>query len=193
METSESKYITVTYKMYSIENGEREFEEEAPADSPFQFITDLGMALDFFEEQVKNLNKGDKFDFTVPKEEAHGDYDDDHIIELPKSIFLIEGKFDSQRFAEGAIVPLRSAEGHHINGSVVEVKEEVVIVDINHPYAGCDLNFVGEVLESRPPTSEELSSVLNMMSGGGGCSCGSCGDGCDDGCDDHKQGCGGCR
>ena len=27
---------------------------------------------------------------------------------------------------------------------------------MNHPLAGCDLNFVGEVTESRPATNEEL-------------------------------------
>ena len=38
METVENKYITVAYKLYSIENGEKDFEEEAPVEHPFQFI-----------------------------------------------------------------------------------------------------------------------------------------------------------
>ncbi len=42
METVENKYITVAYKLYSIENGEKDFEEEAPAEHPFQFISGLG-------------------------------------------------------------------------------------------------------------------------------------------------------
>ena len=76
-----------------------------------------------------------------------------------------------------------------MNGTVVEVKPDIVVVDMNHPLAGADLNFVGEVVESRPATNEEIQEVVNMM-GGGGCSCGcdSCGDGCGDGCGDH--GCG---
>ena len=32
METVENKYITLAYKLYSIENGEKEFTEEAPAE-----------------------------------------------------------------------------------------------------------------------------------------------------------------
>ena len=35
METVENKYITVAYKLYSIENGEKDFEEEAPVEHPF--------------------------------------------------------------------------------------------------------------------------------------------------------------
>ena len=185
METVENKYITLAYKLYSIENGEKEFTEEAPAEHPFQFISGLGLTLEAFESQVKDLKKGDKFDFTIKAEEAYGEYDAEHVIDLPKNIFEIEGKFDSERVVEGAVIPLMTSEGQRINGSVVEVKDDVVVMDMNHPLAGCDLNFVGEVTENRPATNDELAEMARMMSGGGcsggcngGCDCGDCGDGC---------------
>ena len=145
METVENKYITVAYKLYSIENGEKDFEEEAPVEHPFQFISGLGMTLEPFEAQIKDLQIGDKFDFTIPASEAYGEYDDDHVIDLPKEIFMIEGEFDSDRVVEGAVIPLMTSEGQRINGSVVEVKEDVVVMDMNHPLAGCDLNFTGDI------------------------------------------------
>ena len=185
METVENKYITVAYKLYSIENGEKDFEEEAPVEHPFQFISGLGMTLEPFEAQIKDLQIGDKFDFTIKAEEAYGEYDEEHVIDLPKNIFEIEGKFDSERVVEGAVIPLMTSEGQRINGSVVEVKDDVVVMDMNHPLAGCDLNFVGEVTENRPATNDELAEMARMMSGGGcgggcngGCDCGDCGDGC---------------
>ena len=185
METVENKYITLAYKLYTIENGEKEFTEEAPAEHPFQFVSGLGLTLESFENQVKDLNKGDKFDFTIKAEEAYGEYDEEHVIDLPKNIFEIEGKFDSERVVEGAVIPLMTSEGQRINGSVVEVKDDVVVMDMNHPLAGCDLNFVGEVTENRPATNDELAEMARMMSGGGcgggcngGCDCGDCGDGC---------------
>ena len=185
METVENKYITLAYKLYSIENGEKEFTEEAPAEHPFQFISGLGLTLEAFESQVKDLKKGDKFDFTIKAEEAYGEYGEEHVIDLPKNIFEIEGKFDSERVVEGAVIPLMTSEGQRINGSVVEVKDDVVVMDMNHPLAGCDLNFVGEVTENRPATNDELAEMARMMSGGGcgggcngGCDCGDCGDGC---------------
>lgn len=189
METSENKYITVAYKLYSIEDGERDFEEEAPAAHPFQFISGLGMVLDSFEEQLVNLKPGDKFDFTIAAENAYGEYDEQHVIDLPKNIFMIDGKFDAERIKEGAIVPLMTSDGQHINGSVVEVQADTVVMDMNHPLAGCDLNFVGEVVTNRPATNDELAEVARMMSGGCGCGCDSCGGGCSDDCGDH--GCGG--
>ena len=185
METVENKYITLAYKLYSIENGEKEFTEEAPAEHPFLFISGLGLTLEAFESQVKDLKKGDKIDFTIKAEEAYGEYDEEHVIDLPKNIFEIEGKFDSERVVEGAVIPLMTSEGQRINGSVVEVKDDVVVMDMNHPLAGCDLNFVGEVTENRPATNDELAEMARMMSGGGcgggcngGCDCGDCGDGC---------------
>ena len=182
METVENKYITLAYKLYTIENGEKEFTEEAPAEHPFQFISGLGLTLESFENQVKDLNKGDKFDFTIKAEEAYGE---EHVIDLPKNIFEIEGKFDSERVVEGAVIPLMTSEGQRINGSVVEVKDDVVVMDMNHPLAGCDLNFVGEITENRPATNDELSEMARMMSGGGcsggcggGCNCGDCSSEC---------------
>ena len=189
METVENKYITLAYKLYTIENGEKEFTEEAPAEHPFQFISGLGLTLEAFENQVKDLQKGDKFDFTIIAEEAYGESDDDHVIDLPKNIFEIEGKFDNERVVEGAVIPLMTSEGQRINGSVVEVKDDVVVMDMNHPLAGCDLNFVGEITENRPATNDELADMARMMSGGGcnggcggGCDCGDCGSGCGDEC-----------
>ena len=178
METN--KYITVAYKLYAIEDGERDFTEEATTEHPFQFISGLGLTLEAFENQLKDFNAGDKFDFTIACTEAYGEYDEDHVIDLPKDIFLIDGKFDETRIKEGAIVPLMTAEGQHINGSVVEVTDDVVVMDMNHPLAGCDLNFVGEVVTNRPATNEELAEMARMMSGGCGCSCDSCGGGCGD-------------
>ena len=196
METVENKYITVAYKLYSIENGEKDFEEEAPVEHPFQFISGLGMTLEPFEAQIKDLQIGDKFDFTIPASEAYGEYDEEHVIDLPKQIFEVDGKFDNERIVAGNVVPLMTSEGQRINGTVQEIKADVVVMDMNHPLAGCDLNFVGEVIESRPATNEELAEIARMMSGGGcSCGCDSCGDGCGDGCGDHDhEGCGcGCN
>lgn len=186
-----NKYITVAYKLYTIEDGERELIEEAKVDHPFQFISGLGTTLESFENQIVNLKKGDNFDFTIPSGDAYGDFDDDHVIDLPKHIFEVDGKFDAEMIKEGNIVPLMDSEGRRLNGTVMEVKEEVVVMDMNHPLAGADLNFVGEVVENRAATNEEVQGMINMMSGGGcNCGCDDCGDDCGDHGHDHG-GCGG--
>lgn len=118
------------------------------------------------------------------------------MIDLPKNIFEIDGKFDNEHIYPGNIIPLMNSEGQRLNGSVVEVKADTVVMDMNHPLAGEDLTFAGEVVESRPATNEEIQEMVKMMTGEGGCSCGSCGDGCGDDCGDScgdSCGCGHCH
>ena len=188
MEQAENKYMTVAYKMYMIEDGEREFGEEATVENPFPFITGMGLTLEAFERQVGTLAEGNSFDFTIPCAEAYGEYDEEHVIELPKSIFLVDGKFDDEHIVPDAIVPLMTGDGQRVNGSVVEVKDDVVVMDMNHPLAGCDLQFVGQVVTCRPATKEEMARVAGAMAGG--CCGGGC-DGCGGSCGDGHGECGG--
>ena len=194
MKTVENKYITVAYELYTTEDGERELMEKATAEHPFQFISGLGTTLDTFESQIAPLNKGDQFEFTIASEDAYGEYDDAHVLDLPKSIFEIDGRFDNERIYAGNVVPLMDSEGRRLNGTVVEVQPETVVIDMNHPLAGASLTFIGQVIENRLATSEEVQGMVNMMSGesegGCGCGCGCDSDGCSD--DDCGDGCGGC-
>ncbi|MDR0977304.1 MAG: FKBP-type peptidyl-prolyl cis-trans isomerase [Prevotellaceae bacterium] len=191
--TADNRYITVAYKLYAIDEDGRDFAEEATAEQPFQFVSGLGMTLDAFEEQVKNLQTGDAFDFVIGSADAYGEYNDDHVVELPRSAFEVDGKFDSERVVEGNILPMMTVDGQRINGLVTKVADNVVVMDLNHPFAGSDLNFVGTIVESREATQDELVQALQMLQGGGGCSCGcGCGDDCD--CGEGEQnhcGCGG--
>lgn len=183
-----NKYITVAYKLYTIENGDKELIEEAKIEHPFQFISGLGATLDEFEYRIVNLKKGDAFDFIISSSDAFGDFHEDHIIDLPKSTFEVNGKFDAKGIKEGVIVPLMDSEGRRLNGTVMEIKEDVVVLDMNHPLAGADLNFVGEVIENRDATTEEVQDMINLMSEDSKGGCEGCGDG---GCGDG--GCNGCE
>jgi FKBP-type peptidyl-prolyl cis-trans isomerase SlyD len=74
-----------------------------------------------------------------------------------------------------------------MEGIVVSVDENTVQMDFNHPLAGEDLHFTGEVLEIRDATPEELSAAYSS-----GCGCGS-GGGCGDGgCESEGCGSGSC-
>ena len=193
------KYITVAYSLYTDNSeGVHELVEQAPAEHPFQFITELGVALEAFEAKLKDLNAGDEFDFTLSVDEAYGPYEQEHVIELPKSTFMLNGRFQNDVIFEGAVIPLVNADGNRFQGLVLEVKEDVVIIDLNHPLAGKELHFKGSVVTSREATDAEVTALIKIMSGEGGCGCGcGCDGGCDGGCDsegcgcgDHEYGCG---
>lgn len=210
MEQLNHRYITVAYDLYADNSaGIHEILEQAPVEHPFQFITNLGMALESFESKVAHLNEGDEFDFTLSVDEGYGPYEEKHVIEVPKTAFFVDGRFDKEQIFPGNIIPLVNEDGYRFDGLVNDVKEDVVVLDLNPLYAGKELHYKGRVVTARPATEEEVKGAINILTGGGGCGCGSCGcgegdhghahdhDGCGCGCgddDDHGGGCcgGGC-
>lgn len=195
---AENKYITVAYKLYApMEDNDRELIEEATREVPFQFISALGMTLDAFEAQIAPLEAGMPFDITLDTDEAYGPFVPEAVQKVPASAFEINGKIDKRYIYPGAVVPLQNADGERFNGTITEITEKEITVDLNHPLAGKKLNFVGEVIESRTATNKEIQDALNSMTGcGGGCGscsggCGSCGEGSGD-CGEGNGGCCGC-
>lgn len=195
---NQNKYIAVMYKLYTSGlDGKPELIEETAEGDPFIFVSALGMTLDAFEAQIVPLQVGDKFDFTLAPNDAYGDYDEAGKQALPRKVFEINGKLDSRFIFEGAVVPLSSADGARFNGTIVKIEDETITVDLNHPLAGKNLNFVGNVVETREATNDEIRDALNQITGCGG-GCGGCGGGSCDGCEskescEGKEGCGGCK
>ncbi len=191
MEKTQHKYVTVAYELYADNaQGVHELIEKAPAEHPYQFVTGLGVTLDAFEANIDKLAQGDGFDFTLAVDDAYGPYVDEHVIELDKKTFCVDGRFDKDTIYPGAVLPLVNADGNRFDGLVLEVKENAVRIDLNHPLAGKALHFKGQVVTMRPATDEEIQGMLNMMSGEGcSCGCDDCGDECHHGHEGHGEGC----
>lgn len=199
---SDYRFISLSYDLYiEGEDGKPALYERAPKEKPFQFISGIGYTLDLFEENVVSLKPGDKFEFDIPCNEAYGEYDEESVLELQKSIFLRDGKFDDEHVREGYVIPLSDGE-HTFNAIVIEIRDDIVKVDLNHPLAGENLTFKGRIIENRPATDEEYRAATQPH-GCGGCGghCGGCGHDCGEGgecdgkheCDgEHECGCGNC-
>ncbi|MDL2255363.1 FKBP-type peptidyl-prolyl cis-trans isomerase [Parabacteroides sp. OttesenSCG-928-K15] len=190
MKISTRKYVAVTYDLNVGEAGEQELMERATVENPLKFIYGIGMMIPAFEKALSGLETGADFDFTIPAADAYGEYHEDHVVELSKDIFLVDGKFDAETIHEGAMVPMMDSEGNRLNGAVLEVREDIVVLDFNHPLAGETLHFTGKVIDVHEPTAEEIAALTAPAAGGcgcGDCEGGDCGD-ASDGC-----GCGGCH
>ena len=188
MENKTNKLIAAQYQLFTIsDNGERKLVEETTKEQPFVFITGFDAALDALEERLENLNRGDKFDFELDKEKAFGEYEPSRVIELNKEMFIVDGQFDSKNIFKGAQIPLKNEDGNFFIGTVLEIGDAAVKVDLNHPLAGKKLNFKGYIIENREATKDEIKTMLSHMNGGG-CG-GDCG-GCEGGCGPHEDGCG---
>ncbi|MDD2511909.1 MAG: FKBP-type peptidyl-prolyl cis-trans isomerase [Proteiniphilum sp.] len=187
MKITDNKYVTLTYDLNVGEGEERELMEQATAERPLEFIFGTNSMLEAFEKQIEGLAEGDSFSFRLTPEEAYGDYDEEKVLDLPKSIFEIDGKIDENVLFEGNTVPMMDASGNHLMGSVVAVGDETVTMDFNHPLAGELMHFEGRVTGVRDASAEEIAVLLS----GDGCGCGSGGCGCGDGeNEDGSCGCG---
>jgi len=173
MKISDEKMVSLTYDLTVInDEGEQELMERATQSQPLTFLFGMGMMLEAFEKNIEGLKTGDKFSFVLEPEEAYGEYVEAHVVDLPKKLFEVDGKFDEERVSEGQTLPMMDAQGNRMMGSVLEIKTDVVVMDFNHPLAGETLHFDGEVIDVHEPTEEEI----NALGQEDGCSsCGSSG------------------
>jgi FKBP-type peptidyl-prolyl cis-trans isomerase SlyD len=190
MIAEKNNVVSIVYELRS-GSPEGEVVESLNNDNPLTFLFGTGGLLPKFEENLSGLTSGDGFEFLLRSEDAYGPVVENAIVHVPKSVFEIEGKIDESLMKVGNTVPMMDAEGRRLNGKVIAIEAEAVQMDFNHPMAGNDLFFKGQVTDVRSATEEELSH--GHVHAAGGCGCGSQeGGSCDDkeNCDD--QGGGGC-
>ena len=184
MKVEDLKVVTAVYDLLvKDEKGVEEIMEKATAEAPLTYCHGEHMMLPAFEAAMLGKEKGDHFDFVIPCAEAYGEYDEKGVMELPKKMFFNgDGEFDEERVYAGNVIPMNTTDGQIVNAFVAEVKDETVTIDLNHPYAGVDLHFVGQILDIRDVTEGELKAIRNPHR------CGKC----HGNCGDCESDCGGC-
>jgi FKBP-type peptidyl-prolyl cis-trans isomerase SlyD len=158
MQVSKNKVITVTYSLSSNLPGDSQqhIETSDPA-NPLSFIYGLGMMIPGFEKGLEGKNQGDKFKFSIDSADAYGDLDDQAVAKLPIDIFKVDGVVDFNMLKVGNILPLNDHEGNVLNGMVKGYDDLSVTMDFNHPLAGHQLHFTGEIVGIREASPEEIS------------------------------------
>ena len=178
MEINKDKVVSLSYTL-SVDG---DTIETVTADKPMQFIFGTGYLLPKFEKEISGKKVGDTFDFTLAPEDAYGAENADAIVQLPKSLFEVEGKIEDGLLTVGNVLPMMDSEGNRLNGEVQEVKDDVVVMNFNHPLAGETLHFVGKVEAIREATEQELQNGLFNEKAQSSCGeeggCSSCGCGC---------------
>ncbi|PIQ19745.1 MAG: peptidylprolyl isomerase [Cytophagales bacterium CG18_big_fil_WC_8_21_14_2_50_42_9] len=157
-EISKNKVVSLTYELKVLnDNGEKELVETADTNNPMVFLFGASGLPDKFEDNLEGKNEGDSFSFALESEEGYGDYDQNALVNIPKHVFEIDGKLDDEMLMEGNFIPMSDNEGNHMQGRVMEIKDDEVIMDFNHPLAGMKMFFDGKVVSVRDATSEELA------------------------------------
>lgn len=130
---------------------------------PISFIVGKGQILESLEEELMKLESPGNADILIKKERGLGEYDKNAVQTLPKEQFAgIELKIGMELFGE-------SENGETVRVSVKDIGEDEVTIDYNHPYAGRDLLFSLNIVESREASEDEILTGIIAGSGGGCC------------------------
>lgn len=157
MKIEKNKVVFLTYDL----TVDGQLVDSATEEQPLDYIQGMHMLIPKFEEELEGLEEGAIFAFTIQPEDGYGPYDEKRRFDLPKTAFTIKGELREDLMQVGRILPMVGADGSIVNATVVEVKENGVTMDFNHPMAGKVLNFSGKVISVRDATEKELTEGLH--------------------------------
>jgi FKBP-type peptidyl-prolyl cis-trans isomerase SlpA len=109
---------------------------------PIEFTLGQGQLIPGFEKGLIDMKLNEKKTISMPKEDAYGEINEALIQEVKKSELPQEME---PKVGMGLVS--KSPDGQEMNLMVIEVKEESIVIDGNHPLAGKDLVFDLEVVE----------------------------------------------
>ena len=109
---------------------------------PLEFEVGSGMVIPGFDNGVTGMTVGEKKTVNIPFDEAYGPRNSEMVIEMPKDRFPKDMDIEI-----GMPLGMSDQEGQQFQVTIVEIKEEVVMLDANHPLAGQDLIFDLELVE----------------------------------------------
>jgi len=140
--------VEIAYKMNFV--GDEDTIESFSERNPLEFLVGMGEMLPQFEAQLIGKGAGDSLDFVLKKEDAFGDFNDDLVKSVPLSTFYDEqGQLNTDIVKEGAIITLDTDDNENQDAYVIEVTDEEVLLDMNHPFAGEDLHYELMILSVR--------------------------------------------
>ncbi len=107
------------------------------------------------ENRLLGMKPGERAEFVIPAAEAFGSRQPELLQEYSRRRFPVEAELRPGM----AVIPSPCAIEIAYPYTVVEVREDVVLLDQNHPLAGEDLHYEVEILEVRAATPEELAPL----------------------------------
>lgn len=123
-------------------NDGNEFDNSYKRGSTLDFQVGGGQMIKGFDEALVEMEVGEKKTINLKPDNAYGPRREEAIMAVSKENFPPD--FEAK---EGEMVQGRTEMGQPINALIIEVQEKDVILDMNHPLAGEELNFEIELVE----------------------------------------------
>ena len=144
MKIEKNSRVKLAYTL-KYDNAQGEIIETVSAEKPLEVVVGEEDLLSKFEEKIMGLKTGDTFEFSLSPEEAYGNYDEEGIVGVPKAELMED--VDGVEISEGEIVPIVTDDDEEMEAVVLEIENDIVTLDFNHPLAGETLYFSGKIVE----------------------------------------------
>ncbi len=123
-------------------NDGSEFDSSYKRNEPIEFQAGTGQMIQGFDNAVMEMTVGEKKTINIPAAQAYGEQNPEAMMSVPRTNFPPEFEF-----VVGEMVQGQTETGQPLQAIILEVMDEEVVLDFNHPLAGQDLNFDIELME----------------------------------------------
>lgn len=148
MQIADKKVVSIHY---TLTNGSKEVLDSSEGRSPLSYIHGVGNIIPGLEKALDGKAEGEKVTVDVPPEEGYGSHKQALVMEVPREKFQ-----GVEKIEPGMQFEAQGPQGNSLF-KVLEVNDQAVKVDGNHPLAGEELHFDVEIVGVRDATAEELS------------------------------------
>ena len=118
-----------------------EFDNSRQRGEAMQVEVGSGQLIAGFDAALLGMTVGEVKNIHLNSEEAYGPIHEGAVRETSKSLFPPDFAFKTGEMIQG-----RAPTGQPIVAKIVEEKESTVVLDMNHPMAGKNLNFEIELV-----------------------------------------------
>jgi FKBP-type peptidyl-prolyl cis-trans isomerase SlyD len=147
MQITAKKVVTIDY---TLTDEQGQVIDSSKGRDPLAYLHGFSNIIPGLETALEGRKSGDSLNVVVAPTEAYGDRDDGLIQSVSRDLFE-----DANELEVGMRFQSVSEQGVRLV-TVVDVADDAVTVDANHPLAGVTLNFDVTVVDVRDATQEEL-------------------------------------
>lgn len=160
MKISKDSVVSIDY---TLKNDSGEVLDASTEGNPLDYLHGHGNIISGLEAGLVGKETGDAVDVRIAPADGYGEVIDQLRQEVPRDRFAgVESLEVGMQFQA-------NTDRGPISVRIVEVSDETVTVDGNHPLAGQHLNFSVKVVDVRQASAEELQH--GHVHGAGGCGC----------------------
>jgi len=134
---------------YELVSQDGECLESTRDDEPVTYGHGSGEILPGLEAALEGRDAGEKLQVELTPDEAYGAYDPEGLVSVPRSELSNDDELAKDEWITVSVTDTEDGEEGELEMRIVEVHEDEVILDANHPLAGQAVTFRVEVISVR--------------------------------------------